>query len=212
MISDDSSQDSAATADNSQRLLRHLQSNKKIILGVSTLMESTDGCAASYCYSNALFLLCSVACSQNFVIDRAVSAQGHGKGVVDGLNAVDKRFLRTCSSKLSSDFKPCGLYDSSNDLMTNDTQDKKSTMTDNMDKTSSEIKVESIRIAQEASLRVNASERTETQDVSLAATCVHILSDSSRKDGVISIKNTKKEILLRSIKVGTITKWRSTVN
>eukprot|EP00957_Ditylum_brightwellii_P121214 9244277-Ditylum_brightwellii.AAC.1 len=29
------------------------------------------------------------------MIDCAVGATGHGKDVVDGLNAVDKRFLRT---------------------------------------------------------------------------------------------------------------------
>eukprot|EP00957_Ditylum_brightwellii_P150252 11442402-Ditylum_brightwellii.AAC.1 len=29
------------------------------------------------------------------VIDRAVGAPGHGKDVVDGLNAADKKFLRT---------------------------------------------------------------------------------------------------------------------
>ena len=68
------------------------------------------------------------------MIDRALSAPGHGKGVVDGLNAVDKRFLRTCSSKLSCEFKLCGQYDLSDGLMDNDTQDKKSTVTDNMKK------------------------------------------------------------------------------
>eukprot|EP00957_Ditylum_brightwellii_P058792 4456912-Ditylum_brightwellii.AAC.1 len=31
----------------------------------------------------------------DIVIDHAVGAPGHGKDVVDGLNAADKRFLRT---------------------------------------------------------------------------------------------------------------------
>ena len=35
-----------------------------------------------------------VAMKYNIVIDCAVGAPGHGKDVVDGLNAVDKRFLR----------------------------------------------------------------------------------------------------------------------
>ena len=30
----------------------------------------------------------------NVVIDRSVSAPGHGKSIIDGLNAVDKHYLR----------------------------------------------------------------------------------------------------------------------
>ena len=29
----------------------------------------------------------------SIIIDRGISAPGHGKGVVDGLNAVDKRYI-----------------------------------------------------------------------------------------------------------------------
>mgnify|MGYP003340820577 CR=1 FL=1 len=36
----------------------------------------------------------------DIVIDCAVGAPGHGKDVVDGLNAVDKRFLRTAMMRI----------------------------------------------------------------------------------------------------------------
>eukprot|EP00978_Attheya_sp_CCMP212_P032801 scaffold129609_cov69-Attheya_sp.AAC.2 len=45
------------------------------------------------------------------VIDRAVDTPGHGKDVVDGFNAVQKRFLTTCLRKTS---KP-EVHDTEND-------------------------------------------------------------------------------------------------
>ena len=36
----------------------------------------------------------------SIIIDRGISAPGHGKEVVDGLNAVDKRFIYKLMSKV----------------------------------------------------------------------------------------------------------------
>jgi hypothetical protein len=41
-----------------------------------------------------LFLLSSLAVLDDVTIDGAVGAPGHGKDVVDGLNAKDKRYLK----------------------------------------------------------------------------------------------------------------------
>ena len=48
-----------------------------------------------------LFFFFSVAFIQDIIIDCMVGAPGHGKGVVDGLNAVDKTYLRSYMSKIS---------------------------------------------------------------------------------------------------------------
>ena len=36
----------------------------------------------------------------SIIVDRAISAPGHGKEVVDGLNAVDKRYIYQLMSKV----------------------------------------------------------------------------------------------------------------
>ena len=56
----------------------------------------TDGCTNQYrCYI-AYYLLSYLSKSYQIVIDRAVDTLGHGKYVVDGFNAVQKRYLATC--------------------------------------------------------------------------------------------------------------------
>ena len=47
-----------------------------------------------------LFLLTVVRSSFGVVIDRMVNAPAHGKGVVDALNAVTKRYLRECMRRI----------------------------------------------------------------------------------------------------------------
>ena len=60
----------------------------------SILWEETDGCAKQYHCATAIYLLSLISKTYNIVIDRAVGAPGHGKDVVDGLNAVIKAFLK----------------------------------------------------------------------------------------------------------------------
>ena len=45
-----------------------------------------------YVYS-ALYLMSVVSKCYSIIIDRGISATGHGKEVVDGLNAMDKRYI-----------------------------------------------------------------------------------------------------------------------
>lgn len=56
--------------------------------------HTTDGCAKQYRRGNAIYLLSVWAQTYHVVIDRAVGAPGHGKDIVDGINATDKRFLQ----------------------------------------------------------------------------------------------------------------------
>ena len=58
------------------------------------ILDRTDGCAKQYRSGNALFLMNIIALNYNIIIDRAVCAPGHGKSIIDGMNAVDKHYLR----------------------------------------------------------------------------------------------------------------------
>ena len=60
------------------------------------MWDKTDGCAKQYrCYI-AYYLMSYLSTSYQIVLDRAVDTPGHGKDVVDGFNAVHKRYLATC--------------------------------------------------------------------------------------------------------------------
>ena len=60
----------------------------------SVFLDHTDGCAKQYRSGNALYLLNVLCLKFNMIIDRAIGAPGHGKSVIDGLNAVDKHYLK----------------------------------------------------------------------------------------------------------------------
>ena len=60
---------------------------------LSTIWENTDGCAEQYRCASALYLMSIISQNYSLIIDRGISAPGHGKEVVDGLNAVDKRYI-----------------------------------------------------------------------------------------------------------------------
>ena len=60
------------------------------------MQYQTDGCAKQYRCSMAYYLMSYLSKSYQIVIDRAVDTPGHGKYVVDGFNAVQKRNLATC--------------------------------------------------------------------------------------------------------------------
>eukprot|EP00957_Ditylum_brightwellii_P101586 7741823-Ditylum_brightwellii.AAC.1 len=56
----------------------------------SAIMEDTDGCSKQDRSASSLYLISTVCMKYGTVIDHVVGAPGHSKGVVDGLNAVDK--------------------------------------------------------------------------------------------------------------------------
>ena len=60
------------------------------------MWDQKDGCANQYRCSIDYYLMSYLSTSYQFVLDRAVDAPGHGKDVVDGFNAVQKRYLATC--------------------------------------------------------------------------------------------------------------------
>ena len=58
------------------------------------MWKTTDGCSKQYHCGTAMYFLSLLAFSFNIVIDRAICAPGHGKDIVDELNAVTKCFLQ----------------------------------------------------------------------------------------------------------------------
>ena len=91
-FSDSSRQDSRTTFAHMQVELKYLEDTGIIRKG-GTILEDTDSCAKQYRSGTSLYLNTLLATTHGIVIDRAVGAPGHGKDEVDGLNAVDKRFI-----------------------------------------------------------------------------------------------------------------------
>ena len=60
------------------------------------MWDQTYGCAKQYRCSIAYYLMSYLSTSNQIVLDRAVDITGHGKDVVDGFNAIQKRYLATC--------------------------------------------------------------------------------------------------------------------
>jgi hypothetical protein len=91
-FADKSDQNAASTHAHMDVLIRYLICQGVLQLG-GLMLDDTDGCAKQYRCATALFLLTLLSCVHNVAIDRAVGAPGHGKDIVDGLNAADKRYL-----------------------------------------------------------------------------------------------------------------------
>ena len=94
-FSDMSKQNAATTTKHLQSMLDCLFTNGQMVRG-GTMYDTTDGCACQYRCSKAFFLLSVIAAGRRIIIDRAIDAPGHGKGVVDGMNAIDKGYLGKC--------------------------------------------------------------------------------------------------------------------
>ena len=78
-----------------------LLKNKQVsTTSLSTIWENTDGCAEQYRCASALYLMSVMSQTYSIIIYRSISAPGHGKEVVYGLNAVDKRYIYQLMSKV----------------------------------------------------------------------------------------------------------------
>jgi len=91
-LSDESPQDAFTTHEHMKTLIEGSKNDGLLAEG-GTMWDNTDGCMKQYRSGNAMFLLSVLAVTYGIVIDRAIGAPSHGKDIVDGLNATDKRFL-----------------------------------------------------------------------------------------------------------------------
>ena len=61
---------------------------------ISTVWEDTNGCAKQYRCALAIYVMNVLSYSYGIIIYHAINAPGHEKNVVDGLNAMDKQYLK----------------------------------------------------------------------------------------------------------------------
>ena len=60
---------------------------------LSKIWENIDGCAEQYRCAASLYLMSVLSQRHSIIFDQGISAPGHGKEVVDGLNAIYKRYM-----------------------------------------------------------------------------------------------------------------------
>ena len=60
------------------------------------IYDHSDGCCSQYRSATAIEFMAILCCLFGVTIDRMIHAPSHGKGIVDGLAAVIKRFLLMC--------------------------------------------------------------------------------------------------------------------
>ena len=90
-LADESTQDSATTHEHMKEMINNLKDTVNQLL---VMFDQTDGCSKQYRCARALYLLSLLAYQFDIIIDRAIGAPGHGKDIIDALNAIDKIFLR----------------------------------------------------------------------------------------------------------------------
>ena len=90
---DDSEQYDANNISHIKRLIELLKERKVLESSLSTIWENTDDCAEQYICTTALYLMSVMLQCYSVIIDYGISAPGHGREVIDGLNAIDKRYI-----------------------------------------------------------------------------------------------------------------------
>ena len=100
-LSDNSKQYSATTTAHIKLFISFLKEKNVSTTSLSTIWGNTDGCAKQYICASALYLISVMSQCCSVIIDRGISAPGHVKEVVGGLNDVDKHYIH----KLMSNFK-----------------------------------------------------------------------------------------------------------
>ena len=101
-FSDYSKQDSATTTSHNKHLIELLKERKVLTSSLSTIWENTDGFAEQYRCASALYLMSVMLQCYSNIIYRGISAAGHEKEVVDGLNAIEKRYIYILMSNLQT--------------------------------------------------------------------------------------------------------------
>ena len=60
---------------------------------MSTTYENNDGCAAQYICPSVLYLMSVISQCYSIIFYWGISAPGNGKGVIDGINDIDNRYI-----------------------------------------------------------------------------------------------------------------------
>ena len=86
-LSDMSKQDASTTHAHLICLLNKLCGTGEVKTRKTTILDHSDGCSKQYRCGTALYLLSVLSSQFGVAIDRMIGAPGHGKDVVDALNA-----------------------------------------------------------------------------------------------------------------------------
>ena len=78
-LSDDIKQDADTTTAHSKRLISLLKDKKVLKTLLGKIWENTDGCAKQYICASAIYLMSLMSQCYFIIIDRGISAPGHGK-------------------------------------------------------------------------------------------------------------------------------------
>ena len=93
LLSDDSKKDAATTTAHRNLLIELFKNKNKLMSELSTIWENTDRFAEQYRCATALYLVSVLSQRHSIIFYWGIIAPGHGKEVVDGLNAIDKRYM-----------------------------------------------------------------------------------------------------------------------
>ena len=74
-------------------VLLNCKQSKKLISALSKIWENNDGCAEQYWCSTTIYLMSVLSQRHSIIFDCGISAPGHVKEVVGGLNSIDKRYM-----------------------------------------------------------------------------------------------------------------------
>ena len=89
-MSDDSKQDTATTTAHSKHFIEILKHQKLLTSTLIKIWENTDSCAEQYICASTLYLMSVLSQCFSVIIYRGISATGHGKEVVNGINSIYK--------------------------------------------------------------------------------------------------------------------------
>ena len=78
-LSEDIKQDAATTTEHSKRLISFLKDKKSLTTSLSIIWENTDGFSEQCICASALYLMSVMSKCYFIIIDRCISAPGHGK-------------------------------------------------------------------------------------------------------------------------------------
>ena len=92
-FSDNSEQDYATTTAHRKHIIELLNQQNSMSNTLSTIWENTDGFDEHYRCATALYLMAMLSQAFSVILDCGISEPVHGIEVVDGLNAIGKRFL-----------------------------------------------------------------------------------------------------------------------
>ena len=89
----DSKQDATTTIAHIKYIIELLKQRNIMSNILITTWERMDGCDEQYRCSTELYRMPIMSQAFSVIINRSISAPGHGREVVDGLNSIEKRFL-----------------------------------------------------------------------------------------------------------------------